>query len=220
LRQLRLTGFLLLLGILPALTQASENSEYDDPLGDPIDLELISDVERRKVKVSDIDTENFEIGISAGLFSVEDFETNALFVGSLTYHVTEDFFVEARYGISTAGTTSFEKLSGGADLLSDSDRDIKFYDLSLGINLFPGETFIFNRWAVNSGFYFIGGIGATSFAGNQAFTFNGGIGYRLIARDFLSINFQVRDHMFGTEITGESKTTHNFEVGAGFSFFF
>lgn len=199
---------------------AAEEIDFVDPLEDGEDISLIQEPERRKVKISDIDTENFEFGISGGLLSVEDFETNALVVGALKYHVTEDFFVEARFGQSHVGETSFEKLSGGANLLTDEDRDLAFYDLSLGINLFPGEAFILNKWAVNSGFYLIGGVGATQFAGNDEFTINGGVGYRVIANDFLSLNFHVRDHVFETEITGTEKTTHNFEVSAGISVFF
>ena len=194
--------------------------EYQDPLGNSEEVGLIPDFERREVKISDIDTENFEIGIAGGLLSVEDFETNSLGVASLTYHITEDFFVDARVGQSTVGQTSFDKLSGGASLLSSSDRDLEFYDLSLGFNLFPGEAFILNRWAVNSGFYLVGGVGSTRFAGNDEFTVTGGVGYRVIANDFLSFNFHVRDHVFETEITGDKKTTHNFELSAGISIFF
>ncbi len=196
------------------------NNGIDDPLGSDGDVGLISVIERREVKMADIDTEDFEIGIAGGLMSVEDFETNTLVVASIKYHVTEDFFVEARYGQTEVGQTSFDKLSGGASLLSTDDRDLRFYDLSLGINLFPGEAFILNRWAVNSGFYLIGGVGSTKFAGNEEFTVNGGVGYRVLVNDFLSLNFHVRDHIFETEITGDKKTTHNFEVSAGFSIFF
>ena len=77
------------------------------------------------------DTENFEIGIAGGFLSVEDFETNPVAIAFLTYHVTEDFFIESRYATSTIGKTSFEKLSGSASLLSDQDRDISLYDISI-----------------------------------------------------------------------------------------
>ncbi len=198
----------------------SADELISDPLGDEDEVSLVEEPDRREVKLADIDTENFELGITGGFLSVEDFETNPVVMASLTYHVTEDFFLESRYGSTTIGQTSFEKLSGGASLLSDSDRDLTLYDLSLGINVFPGEAFIFNRWAVNSTFYLIGGVGATKFAGNQEFTVNAGVGYRVIANDFLSMNFQVRDHLFDTEITGEKKRTQNIEISAGVSIFF
>jgi outer membrane beta-barrel protein len=214
----------LLLGVfvisIASLPAYAADDEVDDELGDFEEVGLIPEVERREIKISDIDTENFEIGIAAGLMSVEDFETNPLVVGSFTYHVTEDFFVEARMGQTEVGQTSFDKLSGGASLLPSDDRKLQFYDLSLGMNVFPGEAFILNRWAVNSGFYLVGGVGSTNFAGNDEFTINGGVGYRVLVNDFLSLNFHVRDHIFETEITGDKKTTHNFELSAGLSIFF
>ncbi len=184
------------------------------------DLGLTPVIERREVKIAGIDTENFEIGVSGGLFSVEDFESNPLSVAHLTYHITEDFFAQARFGQSNLGQSSFDRLSGGASLLGTDDDQVTFYDLSLGVNLFPGEAFIWDRWAVNSSFYLIGGVGSTNFASSERFTVNGGVGYRMIANDFISFNFQVRDHVFDTEITGEKKSTHNIELNLGLSVFF
>ena len=60
----------------------------------------------------------------------------------MAYHVTEDFFVEGLYGQTTMGQTSFELLSGGAPLLTDEERDLTYYSVGLGWNIFPGEAFI------------------------------------------------------------------------------
>jgi hypothetical protein len=79
----------LLLGVfvisIASLPAYAADDEVDDELGDFEEVGLIPEVERREIKISDIDTENFEIGIAAGLMSVEDFETNPLVVGSFTY---------------------------------------------------------------------------------------------------------------------------------------
>lgn len=184
------------------------------------DLGLTPELDRRQVKLANIDTENFEVGISGGLLSVEDFETNPVAIAQLTYHVTEDFFVQARYGSSEVGQSSFDRLSGAASLLGENDRDLTFYDLSVGVNVFPGEAFLLDKWAVNSSFYIVGGAGNTDFAGSERFTVNAGLGYRMIANDFIAFNFSVRDHVFDTELTGSKKATHNIEIGAGLSIFF
>ena len=143
------------------------------------DLALTPAIERREIEIAGIDTENFEIGVSGGLLSVEDFESNPVVIAHLTYHITEDFFAVARYGQSELGESSFDRLSGGASLLGNEDDQLSFYDLSLGINLFPGEAFVWNRWAVNSSFYLIAGVGSTEFASSDRFTVNAGVGYRL-----------------------------------------
>jgi hypothetical protein len=100
------------------------------------------EVERREVREPKIDTENIEIGVFAGILSIEDFGSDVVYGARLAYHITEGLFVEGTVGQSEAGLTSFEVLSGGAPILSDSDRQFTYYNLNLGYNLLPGEVFI------------------------------------------------------------------------------
>ncbi|MEQ8483914.1 MAG: outer membrane beta-barrel domain-containing protein [Pseudomonadales bacterium] len=190
----------------------------------PGDLELeplvVREPERREVKVDDIDSENWEVGVVAGALSVEDFGTNSLYGLRLAYHITEDFFVEGTYGRSRLGQTSFERLSGGAQLLTDDQRDLTYYNVSVGWNLFPGESFLTRNWAFKGGLYLIAGAGSTEFGGDDRFTINGGVGYRLIATDWLALRVDVRDHVFKSDLLGESETRHNFEFSTGLTVFF
>ena len=100
------------------------------------------DVERREIEVPKIDTEDFEVGILAGQISVEDFGVNTVAGGRFAYHVTEGFFVELAAGRADTELTSFERLSGAAQLLTDDEREYSYYNVSLGYNIFPGEHFI------------------------------------------------------------------------------
>src|SRR6187551_1119741 len=65
-------------------------------------------VERRKVRVNRIDSENIEVGGYYGALSIEDFGTNPVTGLRAAFHVTEDLFLEANFGRSKAGRTSFE----------------------------------------------------------------------------------------------------------------
>lgn len=178
------------------------------------------DLQRRDVKAAKIDRENFEVSVYAGLMSIEDFGTDTVFGGRLAFHVSEDFFVEGAYGATQAGKTSFELLSGAAELLTASERDFTYYNLSLGYNIFPGEVFLWRNRAFNSSFYLIAGAGSTEFAGDDRFTANFGAGFRLIANDALALRLDVRDHLFDSDLLGTDKTTHNVEYHVGLSFFF
>ncbi|VAW99810.1 hypothetical protein MNBD_GAMMA19-616, partial [hydrothermal vent metagenome] len=113
----------------------------------------------------------------------------------------------------------YESLSGGAPLLSDNDRELTYYNASVGFNLLPGEAFMGKGWAFNTALYVIGGVGNTSFANDDRFTINFGAGYRFLATDWLAIHLDVRNHIFDTELFGE-KTTNNLEFTGGFSIFF
>jgi len=177
------------------------------------------ELQRRDVEEPAIDTEDFEIGVFAGVMSVEDFGTNLVYGARLGYHVTEDVFVEASYGRTDTDETSAERF-GGFQILEDSDRTLDYYNLSFGFNLLPGESFVGSRWAFRTDFYLIGGVGSTSFAGDDLFTWNIGFGYRVLANDWLAVRVDARDHVFELDLLGESRTTHNLEFTAGLSVFF
>jgi len=151
------------------------------------------DVERREIEVPKIDTEDFEVGILAGQISVEDFGVNTVAGGRFAYHVTEGFFVELAAGRADTELTSFERLSGAAQLLTDSEREYSYYNVSLGYNIFPGEHFIGKNRAMNTETYVIGGVGKTTFAGDDRFTINFGMGMRVMPLDWLAAHLACLD---------------------------
>ncbi|HWM29774.1 MAG TPA: outer membrane beta-barrel domain-containing protein [Woeseiaceae bacterium] len=178
------------------------------------------EVARRDVREPKIDTEDFEVGAFVGIMSIEDFGSDVVYGARLAYHITEGLFVEAAAGQSEAGLTSFEELSGGAPILSDSDREFTYYNLSLGYNLFPGEVFLGEGRAFNTSLYLIGGLGSTTFAADDRFTVNVGAGYRFLLTDSISLHLDFRDHLFDTDLLGTEKTVHNIEAHVGMTVFF
>ncbi|MEJ2693314.1 MAG: outer membrane beta-barrel domain-containing protein [Candidatus Thiodiazotropha sp.] len=194
----------------------------EDMVGDSLRSEPVvqPEIARREIIEPDIDEEDFEVGAFAGFLSIEDFGTSPVYGFRLAYHVTEGVFLEAAVGTSTADKTSYELLSGNVQLLTEDERDLTYYNLSVGYNLLPGEAFFFGRFALNSQFYLIAGAGTTQFAGNDEFTVNVGAGYRLLLTDWLALHLDARDHMFETDLLGLTKTTHNIELHGGLTIFF
>lgn len=198
----------------PVSTAASASeATSDQPVIEP-------KVERRDVKRARIDTEDFEAGLYAGVLSIEDFESNAVYGAHLSYHLTEDFFIEGTVGRSRAGRTSYEKLSGSADLLRGSERDYTYYALSAGWNALPGEVFVGGNRAYNTAFYLLAGIGSTRFGGDDLFTVNAGAGYKVLLKDWMAVHLDVRDYIFDTDLLGKKKIVNNLEAHLGISFFF
>jgi len=193
------------------LVQAEDTTQ--PPVIDP-------DVARRDIEVPRIDTEDFEVGILAGQISVEDFGVNTVAGGRFAYHVTEGFFVELAAGRADTELTSFERLSGAAQLLTEDEREYSYYNVSLGYNIFPGEHFIGKNRTMNTQTYVIGGVGKTTFAGDDRFTINFGLGMRLMPLDWLAVHGDIRDHVFDIDLLGQEKTSHNFEATLGVTFFF
>ena len=195
-------------------TSEQETVEWDEA------SELVEpEIERTNVDIANIDALDIEIGAFYGMMNVEDFGTNALSGVSLAYHVTEDIFVAASLGQTDTDQTSFEVITG-ARLLTDSERKLVYYDLSVGLNLLPGEGFIGESYAFNSSFYAIAGIGSTKFAGDQRYTIQAGAGYRIVTMDWLAFHIEVKDHIFDIDILGIDKTTHNINYNVGFTVFF
>jgi len=197
-----------------------ERSLKDVPIEKGSEQVIQPSIKRREISIDAIDTEDFEIGAYAGLLSTEDFGANLVIGARAAYHINEYFFTEFAIGTSRTQETSYEKLSGGAPLITDKDRQLTYYNVSLGFNLLPGEVFVGNSYAFNTALYVIGGVGITRFAGDDRFTVNYGGGYRFLATDWLAIHFDVRDHVFNIDLLGEDKTAHNLETHGGITVFF
>jgi len=205
-----LTG--LLCSVLATPTRADEQRESWQIL-DP-------EIERAGSAAPALDTENFEVGAFVGLLSIQDFNSDLLYGVRAAWHITEDFFFEGNYGSSKADLTSYEKLSGGAPLFDDSERDYRFYDINLGWNALPGEMFVFDVYALKSDLYFVGGVGSTEFLGDKFFTLTLGAGVRVLVNDSFSVRLDVRDHIFDRDAFGEDETTNNIELSTGVTYFF
>ena len=203
----------LLMAGLAAIVPLAAAQQGDRPLIEP-------DVRPQAVKEALIDTENFEVGLVTGLMKIEDFESSLFWGSKLTYHLSERFFFEANVVFAEGGKTSFQKLAGNVLILSEEEREYRYYNLNLGINVLPGRAFPTENYAFNTNFYLIGGAGATEFAGDTRFTANVGVGYQVLLNDGVAVQFTVREHLFRIDVLGEEKTSMNTEVSTGLSVFF
>jgi len=216
-QQFLLTAAVLLLS---PLALSAEESNDGSVVINPIKI-IEPEGQQSKSDQAKIDNEVFEAGFFLGMISIEDFGTHPLYGVKASFHATEDFFLQANYGRSEAGRTSYETINGsGINILTDADREYSYYDVLVGYNLFPGETFVTRNLTFNSAFYLIGGVGNTQFAGDEQFTLVVGTGYRIIFSDWLTWNLDYRDHMFKTELLGHKKRTHNIEFATGLTVFF
>ena len=201
-----------------AISYADEQQlEQTAPLKIQTEQLIQPEIERRTVELSNIDTEDFEVTAYTGILSIEDFGTSAVIGARLAYHINEDFFIEGSLAKSTIRKSSAERV--GPFTLPGS-RDLIYYNVSLGYNLLPGESFLTRNTSFNSAVYLIAGAGNTKFLNDDKLTINFGGGFRLLATDWLAMHIDVRNHIFNIDILAENKTANNLEVTFGISAFF
>jgi outer membrane beta-barrel protein len=177
------------------------------------------ELERRTVKPAAVPTENFEIGAFVGIASIQDFGSNVIYGSRIAYHFTEDYFAEAMVGRTETSKTSYENSTGAKPLLTDDQRTLTYYDLSIGWNVLPGEVFLGKR-AMPSAVYVTSGVGSTRFAGDDRLTATLGAGLRLLVSDSLAVHADARDRMFKIDLLNNSQVTHNLEFTISLTAFF
>ena len=178
------------------------------------------DNKQREAYEAQIDSEFFELGAYVGILAIEDFGSSTVLGLKMSFHATEDFFLQANYGQAEAGASTAEYYFGEDEISIIKDRDYRYYNLLVGYNLFPGETFVTQNLTFNSAFYLVAGAGNTEFADDNHFTITIGSGYRVILKDWLTVNVDFRDHSFENELGPKTKRTHNLEFSTGLTAFF
>lgn len=202
---------IFLLGTAAAADKKGSNAPADE--GDVITPK----VERREIKVPAITADNFEVGASVGLYSLEDFGVNPVANIFTYYHITESMFVGGTVGFTTANTETLD-LFGVTDALQDDG--VTYFNVLYGYNIFPGEVFWKSRRAWTSAAYFVGGLGATEVNAETNVTLILGGGLRMVLMKRLALHLDVRDHVFQRTISDLQKTTHNLEMTIGASYIF
>jgi outer membrane beta-barrel protein len=201
--------------IVTASALAALTARGAEPVPEPV---IPAQVDRRDVHIPKISANDVEIGVFVGILSVQNFGAKPSAGLRLGYHVTEDFFLEGLYGRSTVSDQSYRQL--GIPIFNKEDIPLSYYYLSVGGNLFPGEVFLGKDRAMTSAVYLVGGVGNVNFNKENHTAFNFGIGIRFLPVDWLSTRFEMRDHMFNSDLLGKNELKHNFEMTLGLSGYF
>lgn len=200
---------------MPALA-ADQALETSKPGNDQV---VVPEVDRRDIKMPRFPSNDFEVGVYTGTYSTQNFGSSLVGGLRLGYHVTEDIFVEAVYAQTKVSDEAFRQVLPGGVFAQPKEK-LKYYNLSAGYNLLPGEVFLGGKRAKASAIYVIGGVGSTNFNDQRRQTFNLGLGARLFLNDKAALQVDMRDHIFSLDILGKRQSTQNLEMTAGFTYFF
>lgn len=180
---------------------------------------LTPEIDRREFNVPGIDTENFEVGLFYGVLSVENFGANYLKGVNASFFITEDFFITLNMGFSSVNDSVYRRLN--LPLFGESGKkDLRENSVLFGWNVLPGEFFWMGKQAFTSNLYVLAGKGTVSFDGGDYSTYVGGVGVRIIPRDWFAIRVESKISEYKTNILGYGKYSHDFDVVTGVSVFF
>ena len=182
-------------------------------------------VERREVKLPKYPSKDFEIGAYLGTYATQNFGSSLVAGVRLGYHISEDIFVQAVYAQTKVSDENFRQILPGG-LFANPEETLKYYNLSAGYNILPGEVFWGRSTAFASSLYVIAGIGNTNFIASDKVnrrnrqTINYGAGLRVLFHDRFSVQMDMRQHIFDLDILGKNESTKNLEWTGGVSFYF
>lgn len=166
-----------------------------------------------------IDSEVFDLGVTAGVVNIADFNGEWTVGVSATFQASENFFLQYNFLQADSSPSAYENSQG---LLFDgSDRTFRHYDLLVGYRLFQGEFFASEERARLASLYLVGGAGETRFGGEENFTTTLGVGYEVaLTRDIL-VRLDYRAYLYDSNLIADeerSVTSNQMSVGVSYLF--
>ena len=195
---------------------ASAQDQDQKPANEQV---IVPEVDRRPIKLPKFPSNDFELGTYVGTYATKNFGTSLAYGVRLGYHITEDVFVEAVYGQTKVSDEAFRQILPGGVFVNEKEK-LTYYNLSAGVNILPGEVFVLSSYAFPSQLYLIGGVGSTNFVQQRRQTFNVGMGWRVFFKDWVSLQIDMRDHIFSLDLLGKRQSTQNLEFTGGIAFHF
>jgi outer membrane beta-barrel protein len=182
-------------------------------------------VDRREVKLPKYPSKDFAIGVFGGTYSTQNFGASAVAGVRLGYHISEDIFVDAVYAQTKVSDETYRQILS-VGLFAQPEEKLKYYNLSAGYNILPGEVFWGRNRAWASALYVIAGIGNTNFVSSDKVnrrnrqTINFGLGTRVLFWDRVALQVDLRSHHFTLDILGRDESTKNLELTGGVTYYF
>ena len=202
-----------LLAATGAAAQAQTTTKPNEPV-------VVPQVDRRDVKPPRFPSNDFEVGVFAGIYEMQSFGSNAVSGLRLGYHITEDVFVEGVYGRTKVSDETFRQIFPNGGVFPSPSENLTYYNLSAGYNVLPGEVFFGRNVAKASAFYVVLGVGSTTFVDQKKQTLNYGFGTRLLFNDHFAVQADVRSHVFSFDLLGQKQNAKNLEATLGLTVFF
>jgi len=199
-----------LLAVLPLMGFAADDQETSPNQNQVV----VPEVARRDIQMPHFPSNDFDVGAFFGTYDTQNFGSAAVGGLKVGYNITEDYFVQGVFAETKVSDATYRQILPGGIFPVQSEK-MRYYNLSAGYNILPGEVFVGTKYAMPFTLYLIGGVGSTTLDDQKHATFNFGTGVRLFFTDRVSMQLDARDHVFSMDLLGERERLQNLELTVG-----
>lgn len=219
-----LRGLLLL--TLAALSGCSTVAFWRSPPPDDVALPdpetpgnvIDPEIERREVKVTKIDTEDYEIGAFTGFANLDEEKALGVYGLRAGYLISEDWFVEATYLFQSG--LIYDQLRDAVDAQPQASLDYSSYDLAAAYNVLPGQFFVGSRYTIPVAAYLLAGYGETSLLGDSFATLRLAAGLKILPQDGWTLRIELGNRLLDRPGLVLGQYNNTLEGTLGFGVFF
>ncbi|MBN2495240.1 MAG: outer membrane beta-barrel domain-containing protein [Deltaproteobacteria bacterium] len=139
---------------------------------------------------------------------------------SYTFHVTEDFGIEASLAWSYFSSSLADRVESYTGYDVAQSHHALIYAGNLVWHPIHGKFMLFNSIIPHFDIFFTAGLGLTDSRASEGLTYNFGAGIKIFSLSWLSVRMDLRDHIHIQQIMASESITNNivWTLGVGFWF--
>jgi outer membrane beta-barrel protein len=204
----------LLWGAQAAAAGTEESGTCVDPA---IKADLDAKRRRRSVKERLVQkTNRHELGLRGGQYVSDLFDATSVVGAFYTYHLTEDFAVEASGALTKVTSTGEPELERVFSVLGDPNRRAMLFFANLEwaplhAKLQAGGSL------VHFDVYLTGGAGVVDSVLSSGIAGDGGLGFMVFLGRAMALRFEVRDHVYRQQLLSRKLVVNDVTATAGLS---
>lgn len=212
-------GVVLLLAVSAPLVQAATASAQciDEAIRDELNARRrYRGVQKRLFQK----TGRHELSALGGVYAADLLSASYLLQGAYSFHVSEDFALEASFGYTRAESALVEVVEQDTSFTAlRLDAPVYIYAGHMLWSFGYGKLRWFSGTISRFDIYFALGGGVTDNQTAEGLTLSGGLGMKFFFGEWFAVRMDVRDHVLSQELLGISEVVNNLAATLGFSVF-
>jgi outer membrane beta-barrel protein len=204
--------------------EAAAKAEAAKPGGDAcIDEDVKADLFAKRKKRTSRDrlfqqTNRHELTLRGGYYASDTFDGFPVGAFAYSYHMTEDFAVEATAGITRLSSHGGPELERTFAVLQNKPRTQLMFDADLVFSLAHAKM-RFGGSITHFDFFLAAGGGVVDSVVSSGVAGNGGFGLKFFLGRMFAFRIDVRDHVFRQQLLSEQLLVNDISATLGLSLF-